>query len=117
MTELRKDWLTGRTVLLAEHRAERPNEFAAVVESSTTPLDEVSCPFCPGHESITPPAVFTSSDDDGHWRVRVVPNKFPTVAIDEPSAAGAHEVFIESARHVDRISALSVAEFADVLDA
>jgi UDPglucose--hexose-1-phosphate uridylyltransferase len=61
--------------------------------------------------------VFTRTDEDGHWRVRVVPNKFPAVALDESSAAGAHEVFIESARHVDRISALSVAEFADVLDA
>ena len=32
-------------------------------------------------------------------------------------AVGAHEVIIESARHVDRMSALSVAEFADVLAA
>jgi UDPglucose--hexose-1-phosphate uridylyltransferase len=102
---------------LAEHRAERPNEFAGAAEPAAASRSIAPCPFCPGHESVTPPAVFTRSDDDGHWRVRVVPNKFPAVAVDEPSAAGAHEVFIESARHVDRIGALSVAEFGDVLDA
>ena len=58
-----------------------------------------------------------ATDDAGQWRVRVVPNKFPAVPLDEPAAAGAHEVIIESARHVDRMSALTVAEFADVLTA
>ena len=33
MAELRTDWLTGRTVILAENRAVRPNEFAAAAES------------------------------------------------------------------------------------
>jgi UDPglucose--hexose-1-phosphate uridylyltransferase len=32
-------------------------------------------------------------------------------------AVGAHEVFIETARHVDRVSAISAAEFGDVLEA
>jgi UDPglucose--hexose-1-phosphate uridylyltransferase len=53
----------------------------------------------------------------------VVPNRYPalTVAPDDLAAdavaIGAHEVIIESARHVDGIAALSAAEFADVLDA
>lgn len=117
MTELREDWLTGRVVLLAEHRALRPNEFAGLAAGTVPPESAANCPFCPGHESITPPAVFTRSDAAGHWRVRVVPNKFPAVGLDERSAAGAHEVIIESARHVDRMSALSVDELADVLAA
>jgi UDPglucose--hexose-1-phosphate uridylyltransferase len=119
VTELRKDSLTGRTVLLAEHRADRPNEFAAAAAAASgASVDSAAnCPFCPGHESVTPPAVYTRSDSAGFWRVRVVPNKFPAVAPDQASAAGAHEVIIESARHVDRMSALSVNELADVLDA
>jgi len=124
LMELRQDWLTGRTVLLAEHRALRPNEFVAT-PNGTTPnaADSTSsehiahCPFCPGHESVTPPAVYTVSDAAGRWRVRVVPNKFPAVAVDEALAPGAHEVIIESARHVDRMAALSVDELADVLAA
>lgn len=117
MSELRTDWLTGRTVILAEHRAERPNEFAAAELVARPLVAAAPCPFCPGQESITPPAVYTKVDGDGRWLVRVVPNKFPVVAIDEPAAAGAHEVIIESPRHVDRVAAISIAEFADVFDA
>lgn len=120
MTELRQDWLTGRTVLFAEHRAERPNEFAGLADAAGSGAGAASggpCPFCPEHEASTPPAVFTCSDDNGRWRVRVVPNKFPAVAADEPLAPGAHEVIIESARHVDRMGSLTAAEIADVLTA
>jgi UDPglucose--hexose-1-phosphate uridylyltransferase len=64
---------------------------------------------------------------DGRWQVRVVPNKFPAVALTErgsspsgPQAvdaaaitpAGAHEVFIESPNHVRDITQLSAAELA-----
>jgi UDPglucose--hexose-1-phosphate uridylyltransferase len=114
--ELRTDWLTGRTVLFAAHRADRPNEFAAQVGTEAAVASR-PCPFCPGHESSTPPAVYTQADVAGYWRVRVVPNKFPAVSIEEPIVTGAHEVVIESARHVDRMAALSVAELAEVLSA
>ena len=118
MPEIRTDWLTGRTVILAENRALRPNEFATIQEPATAvSASRTPCPFCPGQESITPPAVYTKTDDDRHWRIRVVPNKYPAVTLDEPGSLGAHEVIIESARHVDRMSALSVAELSDVLDA
>jgi UDPglucose--hexose-1-phosphate uridylyltransferase len=118
VTELRKDWLSGRTVLLAENRALRPNEFAVAEAVVAAPHSTGPCPFCPGQEGNTPPAVLVQSDDAGKWRLRVVPNKFPAVDTrgDSP-AAGAHEVIIESARHVDRMAELSVAEFARVLDA
>lgn len=115
--ELRTDWLTGRTVLLAAHRADRPNEFAAQSEASAAVKLSRPCPFCPGQEAETPPAVYTHADAAGHWQVRVVPNKFPAVSLDEPTVTGAHEVVIESARHVDRMAALSAAEMAEVLAA
>jgi UDPglucose--hexose-1-phosphate uridylyltransferase len=102
---------------LAAHRAERPNEFAASAAVALPAEAAIACPFCPGHESTTPPAVFSTAGDDGRWRVRVVPNKFPAVAVDEAAAAGAHEVIVESSRHADRMSALTAAEFADVLEA
>jgi UDPglucose--hexose-1-phosphate uridylyltransferase len=126
--EIRTDWLTGRTVILAENRALRPNEFAAesVAATSSTTL----CPFCPGQESLTPAAVYTKNDAEGRWRIRVVPNKFPALDTDvaPPEAApapfgaaiaatGVHEVVIESAQHVDRMSQLSVAELAEALAA
>ena len=34
------------------------------------------CPFCPGNEEATPPALETY-DRDGLWNIRVVPNLYP----------------------------------------
>lgn len=164
MTEQRTDWLIGRTVLVAEHRAARPNEFEGrlfatksdvvsgrVTDPSTGPtwtaaesLRSSNCPFCPGQEHRTPPAVHAIVDGQGQWQVRVVPNKYPAVEppsddsphrsmaganvrrVSEPEsapvavdtiappvnvatpAAGVHEVVIESALHLERMSFLSV---------
>jgi UDPglucose--hexose-1-phosphate uridylyltransferase len=132
MPELRTDWLTGRTVLVAENRANRPNEFADELRSSNgEPASAAGaiastvsdCPFCAGNESRTPPAVYTANDPSGRWRLRVVPNMYPAVGseADQPTvhplaepAVGAHEVIIEAARHIDRMSLLSVTELQDV---
>jgi UDPglucose--hexose-1-phosphate uridylyltransferase len=128
--DIRTEWLTGRTVILAEHRANRPNEFAADSGASASPPGSIDCPFCANHETQTPPAVYTSEVENDRWNVRVVPNMFPVVTLPFADnivtpiatsatipAAGAHEVIIESSRHVDRTSALSVAEFGEVLAA
>jgi UDPglucose--hexose-1-phosphate uridylyltransferase len=136
--ELRTDWLTGRTVLIAENRALRPNDFAGeaasaagqVANNKTLP----SCPFCTGNESRTPVPVYEKLNDCGHWQVRVVPNMFaavetglPTVIPEIASAAaesqrvttatGAHEVIIECPTHLDRLSMLSADELRSVLEA
>jgi UDPglucose--hexose-1-phosphate uridylyltransferase len=67
-------------------------------------------------------------DEHSRWRVRVVPNMYPAATLPPienvasperagttSAAHGAHEVIIESARHLARSSELSVAEFSDVL--
>jgi UDPglucose--hexose-1-phosphate uridylyltransferase len=125
MPELRKDWLTGRSVIIAENRALRPNEFAtAGLNSAATATTAAKCYFCPGHEAGTPPSVYENTDEHGHWQVRVIPNKFPAVTLEAAEVAeslepafGAHEVIVESSRHVDRASSLSVEELAHVLEA
>jgi UDPglucose--hexose-1-phosphate uridylyltransferase len=124
MPERRTDWLTGRTVFVAENRAERPNQFCAPV-SGLPPAESEPCPFCPGQEHTTPPAVHEVLDEQRRWKIRVVPNKYPAVvesAVETGSsestaspALGVHEVIIESSRHVDRLSSLSVDELRDVL--
>ncbi len=137
MAELRNDWLTGRSVIVAENRALRPNEFAPDVASSSSTqmaaklalaeagLTEAagvpSCPFCVGSEPRTPPALYEKLDAKGRWQVRVVPNMFPAVEPEQSAdsaspALGAHEVIVESARHVDRTSALSICQLQQVLE-
>jgi UDPglucose--hexose-1-phosphate uridylyltransferase len=113
MNELRRDELTGRSVLVAENRAQRPFDIGhpgAVVTGHYDP----NCPFCAGNEHITPHAL-DALPSEAEWQVRVVPNKYPAVAPDAPHA-GEHEVIVESPRHVARLGELSLDEVTGVLD-
>ena len=129
MPQLRKDPVTGRWVIIAEGRAERPNDF----ETS----QRQDCPFCEGNEDATPSEVIARREpgtepNGAGWSVRVVPNKFPALEIEEggdghPDARcraplyrtmpgiGVHEVIIESPRHISSTSELSESELAEVL--
>ena len=53
MRELRKDPVVGRWVIISTERADRPVDFGF----PSPPLREAACPFCPGREEDTPPAV------------------------------------------------------------
>ena len=125
MSEYRQDPLSRRWVIVGcDDRALRPNEFV----EATTRQSGLPCPFCAGNEDQTPGAVATyAALGQSDWLVRVVPNKFPAVTQEMPpcpscqplasgpssgSAAGfgAHEVIIESPRHVASLSELTDAE-------
>ena len=66
--EWRFDPLTGRRVLISPARGERPIGV------------RLTCPFCEGHESETPPEVYALRDGSAPngpgWQVRVVPNRY-----------------------------------------
>jgi UDPglucose--hexose-1-phosphate uridylyltransferase len=89
----------------------------------------VRCPFCAGHEEDTPPeiasyaAVGTGHPSNGRpWSVRVVPNKYPALLsrgrtdpikrglYEGCDAVGAHEVIVETPRHVSSLSELTAEE-------
>jgi UDPglucose--hexose-1-phosphate uridylyltransferase len=132
--ELRNDPLLGRSVIVAPGRAARPHAFAPQSIADADP----DCPFCPGSEHTTPGELLAfrevgSLPNSPGWRVRVVPNKYPAIArndvvpndeisgdtsICEPDcvqpAYGAHEVIIESQRHVEGLTGLSDDEAAEV---
>jgi UDPglucose--hexose-1-phosphate uridylyltransferase len=78
MPQLRQDPITGRRVLISTERAGRPQQFAP----APIPAVSLDCPFCAGHEAMTPPAVLEVPDPAApdRWRVRVIPNKYPAVS-------------------------------------
>ncbi len=77
MSQLRLNPLNGRWVTVATERASRPADFAPRrLPVETGP--QRPCPFCPGNEEATPPALETYGRD-GSWLVRVVPNLYPGV--------------------------------------
>lgn len=116
MSEYRHDPLHERWVIVSDLRAGRPHEFdEQVVRRSGL------CPFCPGNEGETPPALAMHRLGSEDWVVRVVPNKYPAVKLSSTSngaltadglfasrpASGQHEVIIETPRHVASLSELT----------
>lgn len=106
-SELRKDPVTERWVLIAPDRGARPSDFL----TASRPADGGLCPFCPGNEDLTPPAIQRVDDAEGNWEVRVIPNRYPAVQVEVPlerepvgffdrvSGFGAHEVLVETPDH------------------
>lgn len=119
MSILRYDPTTSDWVIFAPSRSRRPHEMrrGALPASVSGPQSARACPFCPGSEHLTPPEIFalrkgTHANNAG-WQVRVVPNMFPALRIEEDERSieegrpffrfrggcGAHEVIIESPEH------------------
>jgi UDPglucose--hexose-1-phosphate uridylyltransferase len=128
VSELRRDPVTGRWVIFAVERAQRPADYA--VEDRAPVVS--NCPFCEGNESQTPPEIQadrspgTAFNGPG-WRTRVVPNKYPALRVegdldkqgeglyDRMNGVGAHEVFIEGAAHATTVTALPHGTFLSTI--
>ncbi len=128
MSELRLNPLTGRWVTIATERATRPDEFPATRLAVEADPNR-PCPFCPGHEEDTPPALETYGDD-ATWRVRVVPNRYPAFSGTEAlsvenlgplfrraDASGIHEVLVLTPEHESSFADLSDAQIELVMAA
>ena len=118
LAEIRKDIITGASVIISPERAKRPEDFKS--DHACRPsehLYEKNCPFCRGNESMTPPELLAYSDDQNRetntagWIIRSVPNLFAPVKADvkfevlqkdfyeKTTAAGTSEVFVETPEH------------------
>ena len=128
MSELRKDPIVGRWVIISTERGNRPSDWA----SETIIKGGGFCPFCPGNEDKTPPEIVAfrpgnAQPDTPGWDIRVVPNKFPALQIegnlarrgegnyDMMNGVGAHEVVIETANHAFDLSDLPEEHINNVL--
>jgi UDPglucose--hexose-1-phosphate uridylyltransferase len=116
MPELRQNPATKEWVIIATERAKRPEELGAGI-TQVSPEEERHCPFCPGHEHLTPKEILsyrafgTEANTPGWW-IRIIPNKFAAL---QPKGGtkrdkvedfflhmdgvGEHEVLIESPEH------------------
>ena len=132
MSELRKDPIIGRWVIISTERGERPTDF---IPAPPPRPPGGFCPFCEGHEDKTPPEILAYRVDNGDgnqantggWHIRVVPNKYPALNVegyleregegvfDKIAGVGAHEVIIESPLHTDTLSNISTGQMEDVL--
>ncbi|MGE5571644.1 MAG: galactose-1-phosphate uridylyltransferase [Bacteroidota bacterium] len=141
MPELRRDPASRSWVVIATERSRRPSDFRV----SRDERKGGACPFCYGNEHMTPPEVLALGRDadapnEKGWSVRVVPNKFPALALDAGDGAGdgwgadggpdgpgglyehlpavgVHEVLVESPDHDSTLGTHSQSQMEDVLEA
>ncbi len=134
MGELRKDYFTDRLVIITKDSARRPIDFK--IEGK---IGE-ECPYCPGNESMNPPAelvlvqregtLIKLTDAEGEiikdWCVRIFPEKFPAVVpdatvvySDEPlfrePAFGYHYIIVATPIHNETFSRMSLDQLVNVL--
>jgi UDPglucose--hexose-1-phosphate uridylyltransferase len=114
---MRLNQLTGRWVTIVAERAHRPSDFAPRGRQVEAEPDR-PCPFCPGNEEATPPALETV-DEAGSWTLRVIPNLYPAFVGDDgfavrhlgpvhvaAEASGIHEIFVYSPEHEGSLATL-----------
>lgn len=132
--EYRQDPISGQWTIIASERAARPIDSG--VENSTADQAPASdCPFCPGNEAKTPPALGTFPADapPGGWQIRVVPNCYPAVRVDDVAGSkavaanesshfqvsrlgyGRHEVIVERPEHKATLGDLPVGAWLNLL--
>lgn len=112
-TEIRRDPITGRSVVIDRAPFKRRDDF----DLEPVRLDDVpsACPFCEGRESDAGPEILSWREGGPAnvpgWSVRVVPNKHPMLRIEggmelrtervfeTRDGLGAHEVIVETPLH------------------
>ncbi len=128
MPELRQNRFTKEWVIMATERAKRPEEMRVKREvRQQLPHYVATCPFCPGNEHLAPPEILRFSKPDGHWVVRVVPNKFAALTREgKPEwkiersrrtirGVGIHDVIVETPDHALPTALLPAAQVETIL--
>lgn len=131
MSQLRKDPITGRWVIVDVEDPKNASDYTPETHVKSSKV----CPFCPGNESYTPPEIVSVQRKSGakntgtssNWLVRVIPNKFPALRIEEKTdkegvgiydkigGFGAHEVIIETPDHDKELADLPIEHMELVL--
>lgn len=141
VNDMRKDYILDRWVVIATQRKQRPTDFSKARKVTRPSV----CPFCPGNEHMTPPAILVYLKVDKEivkdrdredfrqkdWLVRCVSNLFPafTPGSDREAkaskgkkfvsmaAVGHHEVLVESPNHDEHPGVARVDQLVHVINA
>jgi UDPglucose--hexose-1-phosphate uridylyltransferase len=125
---MRLNPLNGRWVTIVSERAQRPTDFAPRLRAVEADPGR-PCPFCPGTEDSTPPALETV-DSGGQWQMRVIPNLYPAFGGGSgfvvrhigpvhvvADATGIHEVFVFTRDHEGGLERLDDAHATELMQA
>lgn len=129
MSQLRRDPVTGRWIIVNYEKVMRPEDFSFDAPRKNNNVE--NCPFCPGNERLTPPEIIahrkTGRANSAGWTIRVVPNKYPALeakgnldkrgagVFDRMNGIGAHEVIIDIPEHFSDIADIRDSQAEEVI--
>ena len=129
MADLRKEPVTRTWVVVTTDHPKGPSDYLPFKPPYRPQEAEGLCPFCSGHEDMTPKETFMLSGEGGRWAVRVIPNKFPFFHIegefdrrpegmyDVMEAIGAHEIVVETPGHKQNFASMDTQQIEKILRA
>jgi UDPglucose--hexose-1-phosphate uridylyltransferase len=124
--ELRRHPLLNEWVVIAEIRSKRPKDFKFYRKRFKLKSFDKKCPFCVGNENQTPKEIGRIGGKV--WSKRVFPNKFAAITpnqefkflrqnlLESTTAFGYHEIIVETNKHNQRLSQISLKEFKELLE-
>ncbi|KKU48732.1 hypothetical protein A3H10_02810 [Candidatus Uhrbacteria bacterium RIFCSPLOWO2_12_FULL_46_10] len=98
-SELRKDYILDKYVIIAPRRGSRPETHDINYESSPGHLtvEPKDCGLCFPHLDLKKKLFIWGGRKN--WRMITLPNKYPAVTLDNPKAYGWQEVVVETQNH------------------
>ncbi|MBI4653159.1 galactose-1-phosphate uridylyltransferase [Candidatus Kuenenbacteria bacterium] len=111
-SEIRKDYIQDKYVIIAPRRSQRPYEIA----KSATPILESKkkCVFCP--EGVFKNLIKDRVGDKKNWAILVLKNPFRAVTLDNPKAYGIQEVIVDTPDHIKELEDLSISHISKLLE-
>lgn len=118
-SELRKDYIQEKYVIIAPRRKKRPYDVER--PERIVPLSKGPCGFCPEgvEKELVLERIFEkrkTKTQIGVWQFLILKNKYPAVTLDNPKAYGIQEVIVETPDHIKELEDLSTNHIAQLLE-
>jgi len=112
-SELRKDYIQDKYVIIAPRRGKRPHEVEAPKRIN---------PYENPEESVFHPSRIKNVKAlhlvgrESSWKIKVIPNKFPAITLRNPQAYGTQEIVIETPDPNIELEDLPIGHIAKLLE-
>jgi len=114
--EIRRDYVQEKYVIISPRRQKRPHDTERPERLNVSKKGD--CFFCPKQIDKNNKVLETikiTSEANEPWAIKVIQNKYPSVAPGFPKAYGHQEVVVETPDHLKEIEELSLSRIAEII--
>jgi UDPglucose--hexose-1-phosphate uridylyltransferase len=116
-SEIRKDYIQEKYVIISPRRGKRPHDAGRIERH--VQVKKADCVFCPENIDRTSRVILTDKNTreaKEPWAIKVIANKYPAVSPHNKKAYGRQEVVIETPDHLLETDDLSQERIAEILE-